>query len=465
VRASATLIPTLLAASAAAASPHTPRLSLSQAIEEAIEANPEARRVRELVNETKLQVREARAEALPKLDLESRYLHSLDPGLKNSPFFSRLLEGPDALPPEALGAFSFDNYAWNLSLEQPIYTFGRVRGALRAARNELQGVEFDVRTEERRLARNVAFAYFDLQLARQRKLVLESEERARERQLAQVRDRLELEDATRLELLRAEVALANLKPRLVGADNDIRLALARFNETLGRPIGEPVELVDGLSLPTPLPDVPEVPELVERASTGRPELRRFELDREVLKAAEQVTRSDVLPEIVGNASFGIDTFTVDNLSDLEFKNWRVGVTLRWTLFDGLRSASTIGRYRSQRLQSELAEASFRASLGRELEQARGTWRGAVEALEAAELAVSGAEEAQRVAEESYRWGAVTFLDVLEAERALREAELTRAEALHMGLTALADVKYLIGLRPDTELAAPAATPSVEGPER
>jgi len=460
----ATLLPALLAASATAAAPNPVRLSLSQAIDAAIGANPEARRVRELVNETKLQVREARAEALPTLDFQSRYVHSLDPGLKNSPFFSRLLEGPDALPPEALDAFSFDNYAWSFSLEQPIYTFGRVKGALRAARNELEGVGVDVRTEERRLARSVAFAYYDLQLARQRKRVLESEELARQRQLEQVETRLELEDATRLELLRAQVALANLKPRLVGADNDIRLTTARFNETLGRPIGEPVELVDGLALPAPLPEVPDVPELLERASSGRSELRRFALDRAVLKAAEQVTRSDVLPEIVGNASFGIDTFTVDNFTDLEFKNWSVGVSLRWTLFDGLKSASTIGRYRSQQLQSQLAEASFRASLGRELEQARGTWRGAVEALDASELAVRGAEEAQRVAEESYRWGAVTFLDVLEAERALREAELTRAEALHMGLTALADLKYLIGLRPDADLAAPAG-PAVAEPER
>jgi outer membrane protein TolC len=458
------LLPALLAASATAAAPNPVRLSLSQAIDAAIGANPEARRVRELVNETKLQVREARAEALPTLDFQSRYVHSLDPGLKNSPFFSRLLEGPDALPPEALDAFSFDNYAWSFSLEQPIYTFGRVKGALRAARNELEGVGVDVRTEERRLARSVAFAYYDLQLARQRKRVLESEELARQRQLEQVETRLELEDATRLELLRAQVALANLKPRLVGADNDIRLTTARFNETLGRPIGEPVELVDGLALPAPLPEVPDVPELLERASSGRSELRRFALDRAVLKAAEQVTRSDVLPEIVGNASFGIDTFTVDNFTDLEFKNWSVGVSLRWTLFDGLKSASTIGRYRSQQLQSQLAEASFRASLGRELEQARGTWRGAVEALDASELAVRGAEEAQRVAEESYRWGAVTFLDVLEAERALREAELTRAEALHMGLTALADLKYLIGLRPDADLAAPAG-PAVAEPER
>lgn len=460
------ILPFVLLQARPSASEEPLSLTLSQALDRAIESNPDARRVREQVNEFKYQVKEARSEALPTLDFDSRYTHAQDPGLKNSPFFSRLLEGSDPLPPEALDSFAIDDYAWSFSLEQPLYTFGRVGGALRAARHELEGVQTDVRSVESRLARDVAFAYYDLLLAREKLAVLESEKRSRARQLAQVQTRLELEDATRLEELRAEVALANLAPRLVGAHNRIRLTRARLNETLGRSTAEPIEPSDALALPEPLPVLPSVAELLQRASAVRPEFRRFELNREVLQAAESVVGSDVLPEIVGNASFGVDTFAARNFTDLGFKNWSVGVSLRWTLFDGFKTSSTVGKLRSQRLQSELAESSFRMTLARELEQAYGTWTGAVEALQASHIAVTSAREAQRVSEESYEWGAVTFLDVLESERALREAELTRTEALHIGLSALADIKYLIGLRPDApvaDLRPSAGLPAPENP--
>jgi len=461
------LLATLLLGGAAAAQETPPlRLRLSEAVDRALDANPETRRAREQIREFKQLVREARAEALPKLDFDSRMGRTRDPGFRNSPFFSRLISGPDALPPEALGAFQFNNFSWGFSLEQPIYSFGRVGAALRGARNELQGVQEDVRSAELTLARDVALAWYDLLLARRRLSVLESEGESRERQLQQVRDRLELEDATRLELLNAQVALANLRPRVVAARNATRVALARLNEALGRPVGAPVDPVDGLELPDPLPAVPPTEILVARADAGRPELQRFPLSREVLRAAEDVTRADLKPRITANAGFGIDTFTARNLKELDLHNWSVGVSLSWTLFDGLRTPAVVGQYASQRRQSELQEESFRAGLARQLEEAHGTWLGAVEAIAAAELAVEGASEATRVAEENYRWGAATLLDVLEAERARREAELTHAEALHAGQTALATIKYLVGLRPDAparELAAPPPAPPQENP--
>ena len=59
-----------------------------------------------------------------------------------------------------------------------------------------------------------------------------------------------------------------------------------------------------------------------------------------------------------------------------------------------------------------------------------------------------AREAERVAEEFFRWGAATTLDVLESTRALRDAEFNQAQAAHEALVALAEMKYLVGFRAD-----------------
>jgi outer membrane protein TolC len=143
----------------------------------------------------------------------------------------------------------------------------------------------------------------------------------------------------------------------------------------------------------------------------------------------------------------------------------VGVFVRWKLFDGFRTSSAVGRLQSQVKQSRLEEAAFRNALAREVERSSGEWRRGLEAIEVAELASEQALEAQSLAEDSFQWGAASVLQILEAERSVRQAELSRAESYYVALTALADVKFLVGLRPDAplDLIPAAAAPPAPAP--
>jgi len=437
----------LAATAAAQVSAQPTSTTVSAAVEAALVQNPEVRRAREQIDEFDLRVRAVRADAMPSLELTGAAQRTRDPGLRNSPFFSRL-GGDEPLPPGALSTFYFGTYFYQVALEQPLYHFGRVGHALEAARQESDGVRADVRMVENRVAFDVARAYYDLQLARGRRRVLESERQARERQMQQVRDQLELGEATRLDELQAEVALANLRPEVIAADSEIRVALTRLNETLGRPPLEPFEPAGALDFNPSLSTLPDVDGLLRVAAEHRPELQRFQLNRRFLEEAEGVIRSDTLPEISARATLGINSFQPDNLVRPAFHSWTVGVNVRWTLFDGNRTSATVGQYRSQRRQSLLEQEAFLARLARDLELASGEWRRAVETVEVAGLAVDQAGETRRVAEELFSLGAATFLDVLDSERALRQAELVRLQAYHLALSSLAQIKTLVGLRPD-----------------
>jgi outer membrane protein TolC len=442
-------------------------LSVRDAVDRAVAANPNAQRAREQLTEFRWLVRQAWSEALPRLELNLGYLHSRDPGFRNSPQFSRLTEGPFTLPPEAFLPFTLTNYLYRINVEQRLYAFGRTSHAINGARKELQGIGEDVLAAENEAARAAARACFDLLLAQSRLRVLQTEHTALERQLKQVQDRAELGDATRLDVLRAKVALANLRPEILAAEDDITETRARLNETLGRPVGAGVEVSDALAIPEPLPNIASAEELLEVADRNRPELRRFPLSRQVIDERAAFARADTLPDLKANFSWGVDTYQAGNLTDLEFRSWSAGFSMSWTIFDGRSSASLIKQLQSQGTQSEHRERSFRLALARELESASGEWKRALESAEVAGVAVEQAREAERVAEESYRWGAATTLDLLEAERGLRQAELARARAAHQALTALAELKYLVGFRADDPhlvLEQPGAAPRRRTPE-
>jgi len=463
----------LMGRGAAATQENTAPLALSvrDAVRQAVSANPSAQQAREQLTEFRWLVRQVWSEALPRLELNLGYLHSRDPGFRNSPQFSRLTEGPFPLPPEVFLPFTLTNYLYRIDLEQRVYAFGRTSHALDGARKELQGVREDVRAVENQVARDAALACYDLLLAQTRLDVLQTERATLERQLKQVQDRFELGDATKLDLLRARVALANVRPEILAADNGVATTRARLNETLGRPVAAPVEVNEELAIPEPLPSIPSAEALLDLADRNRPELRRFPLNRQVIDERAAFTRADTLPDVKANLSWGVSTYAAQNVTDLEFRSWAAGFTMSWTIFDGRATTSAIRQLQSQSVQSEHQERAFRLGVARELERATGEWKRALEAAEVSAVAVEQAREAERVAEESYRWGAATTLDLLEAQRGLRQAQLALARAAHIALTALSDLKYLVGFRPDephsvlegapragSELAFPAGDP-------
>lgn len=444
------------------------RFTINQAVEVALNLNPELLSERERTTELGQLVREARSEALPQVSANLAWRQNRDPGLRNSPFFSRIIEGGEGgIPPEALSAFFFANYIWSFEVSQPIYTFGRVSSAMRAANEERGGVGLDVREVENRIAYDVVRACYGYLLARKNLEVLESERGSRQRQLEQVEARFELEDATRLDLLRARVALANLTPEVLAAGNRLQVAIASVNNTLGRPIDAPIEVIAELKIEEPYPNVLRPEALLELASLNRPELRRYAVDRKVLEARIGVASSEVKPQIRANASFGVNTFATSNVSDLALHTWAAGIIFDWKLFDGFRTKSQKGVLRSQITQNQYDESTFRNQLSVDLKEANGTWLRALEALEVTDLAVNEAREAERVAEESLKWGAATTLDVLQSTLALRQSELNQMTVAHDALVALAEMKYLAGFRADAPhevIEASALAAALEGNE-
>lgn len=455
------------------AQPEVVTFTLTQAVELALAVHPEVLAVREKTEEFGQLVREARSEALPQLDAALSWRRTRDPGLRNSPFFTRFAGGDDQeLPPGAFDAFFFTNYLWNFEVSQPVFTFGRISNALSAAREERGGVNLDVQGVENRVSYDTIRAAYAYLLAQHNLQVLETERQSRQRQLEQVEVRFDLEDATKLDLLRARVALANLQPEILVADNNLAVARASVNNTLGRPIDAPIEVLAELTAPDPVPNVMRPEALLEIAGQYRPELRRFAIDRKVLDARVGVAKSELLPEVRATAGFGINTFAADNVGDLALHTWNAGVVFDWRIFDGHRIHSQMAALRSQKTQSEYDERAFRNALSVSLKQAHGTWTRAVEALEVTMLTVEQAREAERVAEESLKWGAATTLDVIQATLSLRQAELNQTTAAHDALVALAEMKYLVGFRADAPNStiearrsiADAATDSVEGSE-
>lgn len=432
-----------------------------QAVEIALRDHPALAAERERVVETEAITREAWSSVYPKVDALASAVRRRDPGILNNPNLDQIPDDP-TLPGEGdflalLVPTPATTYDYRLALDQLLYAFGKVKKGINAAKINEAAVSDSVRAAELFIAREAVLNCLGLARSYQRAEVLEAERRSLERQVEQARDFLEIGTGTRLQLLQAQAALADLQPREIAAEGQIRTWRVRLNESLGRPPLSPIEVPRDLLETIRLPDLPPVDELVE-ASAERADVTALERQGDVRGLLGKIERANHLPEFRLTGSYGISAIDASNLGDVDYAAWDAGVYMTWNLYDGGAVRARARQFESQERQQRARADNRRAEVARNLVAAIEEYRRAIEASAAAERAIEQAEEASRVAIESRTWGAATIIDVLETERTLTRTRQQRLEAVHDARAALAQIYYQVGRLPGEDLLSPAAAP-------
>jgi HAE1 family hydrophobic/amphiphilic exporter-1 len=485
--------------------PDAVEVDLAGAVALALRQNPSLAAVEARRDEVAAGVREVKADAIPQLTATSSYGASRNPSLLNSPDFEDIIAqfpGGDFTPAEQR------LYDAGLELSQPLYTFGKISAAIDLARLVVDATEAQIGAARLDTAIAAAEAYYDVLTARESLGVALVQRRVRRDALAVVRARYEIGEATRLEVLRAQSAVAEVTPEVARLAGDLAVARSRLANALGLPpgtpltvnggvevslpaLGETAERKPGTVLDTPsdsvpgspdagaekepgtpmeegrprhaddLPPVPSLAELDATARANRPEIADLELQQQVLLRRQTVTRAESRPQLELNGFFGRQARLFDNLGNPLYDNYSVSVGLRWELFDGGRRKGQIAQLESQRQQLGHRLRDLLGAIRQELEESRTAYRTAQERWRAAETAATAAREASRVARESYREGVALQTDWLDAQRQETEAEILAVEAYYDARKEAARLARSVGSYPTEGWTGPAAREAAE----
>lgn len=401
----------------AAAAAHAQEIDLDGAVRMALERNQAFQAVAEKRVEVQGAITEARADAYPQLSLYAGWNQSRNPSFLNSRDFEDILSqfpGADFTPRAQ------DLYASGLRLSQPLFTFGKIGAAVQLAKLAASATEAQVEVARLDTALAAAEAYYGLLAAHEQVRTLELEQKSRGEALAVVQARFDIGEATRLELLQAQAALAEVSPTVESARGGVLVAETRLRAVLGMPAGASLQVRPVEEDPPPPPSS----EALSRAGwQRRPELAALELEREARRRQERVITADGLPRADLTGSWGRQVRLLENVDRSLFDDWRVSVDISWSLFDGGRRRGQAAAVRSLQRQLALRLADTENRVALEVEQAVTGYRTALARLEASRQARDAAREARRVAEETYQLGAAIFADVLDAQRREVQAEV------------------------------------------
>jgi NodT family efflux transporter outer membrane factor (OMF) lipoprotein len=340
------------------------------------------------------------------------------------------------LPQQDLYDVGFDA-SWELDV------FGRVNRTVSAYGTLAASAEHSLKDVQVTLAAEVARTYFELRGAEQQLAVARRNAENQRRTVSLTEDRLTAGRGTAFDTERAKsvlqltlAAIPTIEARIAADRNRIATLVGRAPNTL------PAGWLGGGTLPT-LPDTVQIgspQQLVRR----RPDVLAAERQLAAQSLFVGAAQAEYLPKISLAASAGYAATTFDSLSRRGTSRIVAGPMITFPLLD-------LGRVKARvdvaHAREDEAKAQYNATVLRaveETETALVTYDRAHARLALLDEAVRASTRASELAQQRFDAGLTDFLQVLDAQRTLLDAENQLAQAHTAAATALVAVYKSIG---------------------
>ena len=404
-------------------------LDLEGALARAKVENPLLRAAKARVDERRGLITATRADALPQMALVGDFSRVRDVSMLG---LAPLL----GVPPSQLVSPK-NVYTTQATLNQPLFYWGKLGTAITIAKMGEKEASFAYTTSELETMHGVAKAYIAVLSAQAELEVVATRQKTAEQFLEDVRSKEEVQTATELDRLRAESEYLAVVPESLQAEANFQRALEVLNGQLGLDPKTPLKVKE-----LGQPDLMQNPTAVERS-----EIAQYKQQEEIYQANDRIIKADLRPKFDFGAAYGYQTGHANDQFQEPYDTWKVSVTMRFPIFDGLRSSGKRAQNTAQleqvhqlRVDKERAIAVEKSTAAREVQKSIAFQEAAVKAHDAG-------MEALRMSRESFEQGLITSLDLLQAERTERQLESQRRRAELGVWDALFEYRRSIGLPP------------------
>ncbi|MEM9300521.1 MAG: efflux transporter outer membrane subunit [Pseudomonadota bacterium] len=331
-------------------------------------------------------------------------------------------------------------FAWELDL------FGFNRRSAQAAYADRLSVEYTLYLQQVSLIGLVAETYFDFLDVATRIQIVESTIETRAEALRILSLRHDNGVISGLDVQQARVALASAEAALPALENR-RFVLANALQTLVGQVpgelegdgGSVAELWFNLDLPAAIPaGVPA--DLLLR----RPDLLAAEADLMAATARVGVATADRFPRIALTGDYGLISKEFDDLLESASERWIIAGNITQPVFEAGARRAAVSAAEEARQQSLLAYRQTLLAALAEVSNSIDGYARSGDIFRTAEQLLDAAREYHRLANLQYREGVIGYIDVLDAQRQLLDAETSVSAARRVRLTTLSNVYRALG---------------------
>lgn len=349
---------------------------------------------------------------------------------------SATFPGFGSFPAQDIWDAGFDA-SWELDV------FGRIRRNVQGQSALVGSAREDLRDVRVALTAGLVGTYFELRGIQGQLAVAQRNAENQRRTLEVTRQRLDAGRGTAFDTERAQAQLSTTLATIPVLEARLAAAQYRMGVLVGRPPAQVAgELVATAELP-PLPETIDVPS-PEALVRNRPDV----LSAERLLAAQTAfvgsAQAEYLPTLSLGAVAGFTSGTLDSLGRSGTGRYAVGPVISWP---ALNLGRVKARVDAARARAAEAKAVYQRTLLNALgdaETALVSYRRARARLAQLAEAAAASERAAEFARLRFQGGIADFLQVLDAERTLLEAQDQLAAGRTAATTSLVDVYRALG---------------------
>jgi NodT family efflux transporter outer membrane factor (OMF) lipoprotein len=386
---------------------------LDSLIERAACSNLDLRIAQARVREARAHYRMTSADFWPTIDASGSYARQRES--KNQP-----LVGPgDHLPPGVPFENSFYQSGFDASWE--IDVFGGTRRAVESAKAQVAATQFGEREVLVTLLGEVARNYVEARGYQRRLEIARDNIRAQEQSLAIVQNRFTNGLTSDLDAQQASTVLATTRAVVPALETALAASIHRLGVLLGQ---TPASLETELSVVAPIPAVPPtVPVgLPSELLLRRPDVALAERQLAAATANIGIAKADLFPKFYLTGVAGYQGVSADDWFTSGSRFWSAGPSVQWRIFDAGRIRANI-QVQTARQEQALANYENTAlSAFEDVENALTAYAKEQIRRQQLEAAVKSSEESLHLANQLYANGLANFINVLDAERSLYQAQ-------------------------------------------
>ena len=400
------------------------KISLNEAISMAIKTNENIRIKDNEVARSNSQLREEKSELFPHVS--------------GSAAWSRNYEYPD-IPATALTK----EYDFNVgaSLDQKLFTFGRISSAISAARKQVEASRWNKETTNQEVVYITKVAYYNVYLAKRTlEIAQESYDRVQENK-GILENRSASGRASKYDNIKMAADIASRIPMVSNARANLNSALETLKRVIGVDTSVNIDITDSFAMEYQTFDKENlIGELLER----QPTLKALEKNIDAAQDTIWEKKAEYFPELSAFSTWNHKGS--GNEYDIRSENLHdygvVGLKVSMSIWEGGKRNEELQQAKIDKSNAELNLQKITKDLKLELDSAIVVYNEFVQTLHSYEDAVRLAEESFKLSQNMFQSGHISITDLNSAELLLTKEKINKETVLFNINETLAKIEKL-----------------------